>query len=269
MSFLHRLESGLGQFRRAVDNLGVSGAVLLKCQQYRVRTLGAAAPYVLRSKHARFPLWCRPGTSDARVFHQIFVVREYSCLDELRDPRLIIDCGANVGYSSAYFLSRFPAARVIAVEPDAGNVDLLERNLRPFGNRATIVRSAVWSHPAELVIDATAGDGAEWSRQVRPCRPGETPDLRATDIGTLLAQSGEQTISLLKLDIEGAEVALFAAGHEAWLPRTSNIVIELHGEACARAFFAAVSRESFRIYNHEELTVCHRLDLRDPSKDVV
>lgn len=38
-------------------------------------------PYRLLSKDSAFPLLCRPDTSDARVFEQIFVQREYACLD--------------------------------------------------------------------------------------------------------------------------------------------------------------------------------------------
>ena len=78
-------------------------------------------PYLLRSRYAEFPLKCRPKTTDIRVFRQIYVSREYRCLDEVRDAGLIIDCGANVGYSSAYFLTRFPKSYLIAIEPDPGN----------------------------------------------------------------------------------------------------------------------------------------------------
>ena len=55
------------------------------------------------------------------VFDQIFIHQEYSCLQELKEPSLVLDLGANVGFSAAYFLSFFPRACVVAVEPDAGN----------------------------------------------------------------------------------------------------------------------------------------------------
>jgi len=259
MGVLSRIQGSAANFLRAARNLGLANTMLLKWQQLRSRCLHVKRPYRLRSKHARYPLWCRPGTSDAGVFHQIFVVREYACLDDVVDPTLIFDCGANVGYSSAYFLSRFPAAKVVAVEPDPGNADLLEQNLRPFGDRVTIVRSAVWSRRAELMIEADAGDGREWSRRVRECRPGETPSLVATDITTLLKAAGQQTLSILKMDVEGAEAVIFAPGCEEWLRGTRNIVIELHGPACERAFYDAVSTFPFELSQHEELTVCkHR-----------
>jgi hypothetical protein len=67
-------------------------------------------PDAVRSIHpvgAIHRLWARTRSSDLHVFSQIFVEREYECLN-LFDGDLILDLGANVGYSSAYFLSRYP-----------------------------------------------------------------------------------------------------------------------------------------------------------------
>ena len=49
------------------------------------------------SPDLRHPVEIRPGTSDKLVFHQIFVDREYRCLDHLTNIDTILDCGANVG----------------------------------------------------------------------------------------------------------------------------------------------------------------------------
>src|SRR3954453_4253320 len=62
-------------------------------------------PFRLFSRDAKYPLLCRPGTTDILVFDQLYIWREYRCLDDL-DPLsvgLVVDCGAYVGYSSAYF----------------------------------------------------------------------------------------------------------------------------------------------------------------------
>ena len=244
----------------ATRNLGVAGMLRLKWQQARVRRGAVTEPYQLHSQHLTHPVWCRPGTTDAHVFHQIFVLREYSCVDDLVDPQLILDCGANVGYSSAYFLSRFPRVEVVAIEPDSGNCELLERNLRPYGRRVRIVQSAVWSHPADLIIEAA--DGQEWGGQVRECRPGETPSLVATDIPTLLAGTGRDRLDLLKMDVEGAEEVIFAPGCESWLARTENIVVELHGPARVAAFRRFVTPAQGTIFDHQELTVFKRRHTR-------
>ena len=139
------------------------------------------------------------------VVNQIFVVNEYACVRNIPSPGLILDLGANVGYSSAYFLSCFPRATVVAVEPDPGNFELCRKNLAPYGDRAKVVLGAVWSKRCRLKLSReTFGDGREWATQVRE---SEGSDDEATvdgwDIPSLLHQVGGGHIDLLKVDIEG------------------------------------------------------------------
>jgi len=223
----------------------------------------SAGLLTLTTDLARHPLLCRPGTSDGNVFHQIFVEREYACLDDLRDVSFILDCGANVGYSAAYLLSRFPSARLLSVEPDPGNFEVLRANLAPYGDAARLLRSAVWSRPTGLVLSRDPyRDGMEWTRQVRECGPGEHPDLLAVDIGSLLRLYPGERISILKMDIEGAEGIVFGSNYESWIDLVDNIVIELHDDSvfgdCTAAFAAAISGRGFSVARHGELTVCRR-----------
>jgi FkbM family methyltransferase len=242
-----------------VANLGLLPAIVFKYQDLRHRRVPCGPPYVLYSRYARHPMRCRPNTSDADVFQQIFGFREYRCLDEVRNASLIVDCGANVGYSTAYFLTRYPQAKVIAVEPDPDNYAVLAENVGPYGARCRAIQSAVWSSKAGLVMcEEPFGDGREWARTVRPSRGGETPLMTAVDIGTLLEESGVDRISILKIDIEGAEAEVFSANYERWLHRVDNLVIELHGERCSRIFAQAIKHAGFTVSECDELTVCKR-----------
>ena len=45
---------------------------------------------------------------------------------------LIVDCGANIGASVAWFAARYPRAHIVAVEPAADNIELLRRNCRAY-----------------------------------------------------------------------------------------------------------------------------------------
>jgi hypothetical protein len=102
----------------------------------------------------------------------------------------------------------------------------------------------------------------EWARQVRPARPGEGSNLRGVDIGTLLRESGYPTISLLKIDIEGAEGVLFAKNYEKWLDEVDTIVIELHDDSrfgeVGAIFERAVAGRGFALGRSGELTVARR-----------
>jgi FkbM family methyltransferase len=186
---------------------------------------------------------------------------EYAPLNELTNIELIMDLGANVGYASAYFLTHFPRAQLIAVEPDPANFAMLKRNMVPYGDRVRILHAGVWSHPTRLTIrDIPYRDGREWARQVEECKKG---DIDAVDIPTLLRHSGHDRISLLKIDIEGAEAVLFADRYQSWIDKVSTIAIELHDDSffgdCSHIFFSAINDLDFQVSRSGDLTICKRM----------
>jgi FkbM family methyltransferase len=214
-----------------VKNLGLRNYLrLVSADRERFRRKPGEL-FSLTSRYARHPVYCRQGTSDFQVFIQIFVEREYSCVDDLREIRTIIDCGANVGYSTAYFLTRFPRAKIVSVEPDPENFGMLRRNVQPYGERVQPVSSGVWSHPATLrMSDKPYRDGQAWSQQVCECGPNES-GFQAVDMNQLIAMSDAPRIDLLKMDIEGAEAVVFSKNVDSWLDRIETLVIELHEDS--------------------------------------
>jgi FkbM family methyltransferase len=249
----------LRQLSDLAHSLGPAHAARHKLQHAWHRVQAPQEPYTLTTREAAFPLWCRPDTSDETVFWQVFVDLQYAPLIPRKEPRFILDCGANVGYTSAYFLTRFPTARVFAVEPDPGNAELLRHNLAPYGRRYTIFQTGVWSRPVGLVMSTTPfRDGREWARQVREAQPDETPEMFAADIPSLIEESGEERVGILKMDIEGAETEVFSADCSSWISRVDAFVVEVHGEIAARTFAKALGPSDFDISRHGEVTVALR-----------
>jgi FkbM family methyltransferase len=213
----------------------------------------------MKSPQALFPVWMRVGTSDFSVYRQIFCRRAFWMLDDLPHQASIIDCGANIGYSTAYFLSRFPEAFVVAVEPAEANFAMLERNLAPYAGRFRAVRAAVWSKKARLRFvgeDALRASG--WGVQVREAAPEESAEMEAVSIQDLVDLGGFSRVSLLKIDIEGSEREVFAGPLEPWLSRTDNVAIELHGQEAERIFRTAMSDRDFSFVDWDELIICRR-----------
>ena len=221
------------------------------------------------------PLFLRPATSDYLVFKQIFVAREYAPVHEFSPPELIVDCGANVGYASAYFLSCFPSARLIALEPDPENYETCCKNLEPYGSKVTILQKAVWSRPARLTLlhFGKLGDGGECGVQVfektgedfpKHVHRGINPpipvgEVDALDIDGIFELGGKRPIDILKLDVEKAELVIFNDSNLSWISKVKNIVIELHNDEASKRFFRAMEPYTYERLRSGELTICRNI----------
>src|SRR4051794_15464208 len=123
---LYKAPFRVHMLRKLCKLLGPPAGIMPIIRWMVLRLLVALNP----SRHSRWqvhprqvlsPLELRLGSSDIDAFHQIYILEEYRCLRNLENVSLVFDCGANVGFASAYFLSCFPKARVVAVEPDERN----------------------------------------------------------------------------------------------------------------------------------------------------
>lgn len=206
---------------------------------------------------ARFDLSMRTGnSSDFLVAAQIFRERNYGVIEGLPNVRTIIDCGANAGYASAYLLTSYPAARVIAVEPDAENWRFCSQNLRGYGKRATMIHAAVWGSEKRLAITMDRDD-REWGREVKEVASADCETVSAITMHRLIEQCGGSA-DIVKMDVEWAELDIFAAD-TSWLASVRHLAIELHDEDCKRVFFEAMKSWNYDLKLDNELTVCFNI----------
>lgn len=190
-------------------------------------------------------LWCRLGRSQSDISTLLHVFSggyEFG----VENPRVIVDAGANAGYSAVWFARRYPNARVLAIEPDAANVALLRRNVADYPN-VEVIEAALMNFdgPAELV---DPGHGP-WGIRVQPkgarWSSGEVVGtIECVSPTKLFAQREIETVGYLKVDIEGSEVDLFS-GDTSWMNSVESMAIELHDRfrsGCSTAFRRATQR---------------------------
>lgn len=136
---------------------------------------------------------------------------------------LIIDCGANIGCSAVFFAREFPAARLVAIEPERKNFEMIRRNCGSLEN-VILVNKAVGSVDGLVTIADPDCDNNAF-RMAR--NTDGTGDIPVTSIDTLLSEYDDCVPFIIKIDIEGFENDLFSA-NIGWIEKFPLMIIETH-----------------------------------------
>jgi FkbM family methyltransferase len=250
---VNRLLTRPRAFFRAWRGIGLAAALNL----VRIRLGSREKVYKVRVPQWSHPVFVRGGDStDAVVLYEILVTDEYSHIGDLGSPKFIIDGGANVGFASLHFLHRYPAAKIVAVEPDPKTMELCRKNLAPFSARVTIIQGAVWNRAGRISLEPQR---EEWTTSVRNAEEGEDASIEAFTVPWLISAGGGGPVDLLKLDVEGAEREIFEPDSVQWLPSVRNIVIELHGPDCKARFLSAMEAFQCEISSRDAVYFCANL----------
>jgi FkbM family methyltransferase len=198
------------------------------------------------------PVHLRLGTSDFCAYRDVLVCSEKDYDPRLVDfdPQVIVDIGAHIGMASIAFASRYPRARIVAVEPEPDNFARLMLNIAGYKN-ITAVRAALWKHDGEVHL-APSQVHPKGAFAISEC--GSIP-ARAITMCTLMNEMGIRVIDLLKIDIEGSEKEVFQACD--WIDTVRTIAIELHDRVqpgCRDALQLAA--KGFRFEERGEITFC-------------
>jgi len=204
-------------------------------------------------KGMEHPLLARPGTPDAVEIGHSVIREAYGKYLPDGDVNFIVDAGAYIGDATAWYLSRFPASRVVALEPNPDTFAMLQINCAPYGSRVKALNGALWFQDGELdlVLDPSTPTGIS----VVEHKSASHNRCEAFSLGTILDQAAEPTIDILKVDIEGAELELFSENPDPWLSRTRSIAIEIHSPAAYAAVHSATRRHGFTRHRYRELYI--------------
>jgi FkbM family methyltransferase len=189
-------------------------------------------------------IFIRPKTTDSQMFSQIFKKKEYSFNWPIKNPRFILDCGANVGYASIWFSNVFPNCKIVAIEPDSKNFDILKKNVEGYPNVFPL-KGAIWKENCFLQIkDIGLG---ECGYVVEKTSVKSSNTIKAYNIKDILEMFGEEKIDILKIDIEGSEKEVFSK-NTSWIDSFKILVIEIHDnikKGCSEAVKNKITKDKF------------------------
>lgn len=216
----------------------------------------------LNRQDCKHPFRLRIPSSDPSTYKQIFINQEYDFLVE-NQPKVIIDAGANIGLASIYFANKYPDAKIIAIEPEQSNFELLKENTAAYPH-VVPVQAALWHKNEEInLIDPGLGKWGFMTEVKYPSKKlqGNTcHTVMGLTIDEIMKQYGLNKIGILKIDIEGAEKEVFS-NTSSWLERVDVIIIELHERmkaGCNRSFYCGSNGFDNEWYQGENIYLSRR-----------
>lgn len=148
--------------------------------------------------------------------------RHFYRIPVISDAPVILDCGANIGLATRYWLEKYPRARIKAFEPDPELFKTLETNCREVPEAdVELIQAAVWTENTTLTFQSTGLETGGVSTT------GVTDGTAMTVNAVALADYLNEPIDFLKMDIEGAEVDVLIS-LDGKLDNVTSMYVEYH-----------------------------------------
>lgn len=209
-------------------------------------------------------IFFRNSSTDIDVIWQHFGRRELFGIKYPGHVNNILDLGSNIGISVIVFRSLFPNAKIIAVEINAENFQLLDKNCSA-DPRVELVNAAIWSENGH-VDQVDVGDG-EWALRVGNYQGKALGKVPSYTFEKILEKYKVDRVDLCKMDIEGAESDVLIKSWREVFSKTKLLILEIHHwiPDCAESVNGVIE-EAQKVFNLSisysgEFTVIENLDL--------
>jgi FkbM family methyltransferase len=218
---------------------------------------GLPVALALRELRGR-SIFCRPDKDDVKAVFNVFYGRFHLPPEPPRTDGVILDLGANLGYTAAHFVSKYPRCKILSVEMDPDHCQAARRNVGDGAN-CTVINAAVWIEDGTITYDGVDHEGLSID-QVRSARgeSAETAVLQrsapAKTVETILRENGLSgaTIDYVKMDIEGAEYRVLNEKND-WLDQVRTMKVEYHPPATDQTVIDLLKSKGFNAWRD----ACH------------
>lgn len=164
---------------------------------------------------------------DALTIKEIFLEEEYT--SQNKNPKVIIDIGANIGTYSVLMSTEFPKAHIYSFEPDPRTFELLESNIRLNQcHNVEFFRLGVSGKSGYVNFYSSPITGT--SSVIRSSNQGKVRSVRIKliTLEEIIKVNKIKHIDILKLDAEGIEFDILLNCQKSILSKISEIFFEYH-----------------------------------------
>jgi FkbM family methyltransferase len=147
---------------------------------------------------------------------------------ELEEGMICLEIGANIGYYAILERRITGLGGVIAIEPSPLNSSYLKRNLALNGFSDVPVFTLAISD-VDGQVDFVAVEQSNWSHVAQEGESGsQTIKVAARKLSTFLRENRIDRFDLMRMDVEGHELAIYNSGRDAIKMIRPNLLMEVH-----------------------------------------
>lgn len=212
------------------------------------------------------------------VFNEIFVNEIYFKHGiQIQENAIVLDVGANIGLFSLYVKQKNPTSRIYAFEPSPLVYPLLKKNITGFNPNIQSYNVGLANEESEYSFhyypgySVISGFNADKQRNIEIILSGmktnyAEEDLkiaklvkqrfeqetifpcRVTTLSNVIRQNAIPRVDLLKIDVEGSELAILQGVEEKDWQLIQQIVMEVHHQADLIAITDLLKKHKFDFY---------------------
>lgn len=150
----------------------------------------------------------------------------------VREDKTILDVGANIGTETVAFAQIVPRGRVVAIEPEARNLEWLERNTRLNAlENVAIVTCAVSDRPEKIQLEGYHSGNTGLVHAV----PSKKGGIEGRTLDQVYLSLERPEVSYVHIDVEGFEARVLKGGWEMIRERRPVLYLEAQSQLLARA----------------------------------
>ncbi len=165
--------------------------------------------------------------SNLGIINEVFFYRDYLKYFKNRNPQIIIDIGANVGYFTIFAKTYFPAAKIYSFEPFSKSYEQLKEQIKlnNFSDVFTFKKAvAQKTGTAELNIVGDCGENT----LVKKSTAKEAIQIETISLEDIFNKEKIASCDFLKVDCEGSEYEIFYNLPKHFFPKIKHLAMETH-----------------------------------------
>ena len=194
-------------------------------------------------------------TSALDAYQEIFLEQAYEKYNRMKEGDVVLDVGANVGIFSIKAAKAVgDVGRVIAIEPEPKNINILKENLKKFKNVA-IIPKALGSSSGK--IDFSIGIHSGSHKVYTNSKKNSSEKIITVPIekiDNLVRELNLEVIDFLKMDVEGWELEVLKGAENSLDIIRFMVIASYHTENERKLITDFLKSHHFKFINDGEFT---------------